>query len=380
MADEETPRFMRPAPGHRIPDDEWALVVREAEKFAHLIQEHDYEPINAHDEDQGEDDGEPGVQQARTLLASPRLVTPARKLVPVIDWTAKGRATGKYFPVSGIPTQLLVLHSAECPLAAGYAASVTNWAITTAVQASWHRFVGPDARVYFIPDELGAWHASEANPLSIGWEQAGYAAYTRAQWTTAAGLVQLDSLAYDMAQVAKRDGIPARWLTTAEVRAVLDSGNRSIKGLCTHRQIDPETRTDPGDGYPYDLLLTAIKKYMGATPAPTPPGDDMSAADVEAIKKHINAVLLGPYSWSDGKHPAGVRGDILDAVDEVWDESVARGGKQVSVKQELADAKTLGQQNAAAIKELSGKLDAVLEAVQKAQAPVTPPPATPPAA
>lgn len=46
--------------------------------------------------------------------------------------------------------------------------------------------------------------------------------------------------------------------------AVTTLGNRTIKGFCCHRQIDPETRTDPGNGYPYDLLMQKIRAYMGS--------------------------------------------------------------------------------------------------------------------
>ena len=227
-------------PAHRVPDDEWAKVVARAKDIRQQTRE-----------------------DARGGAAS--------GIAPVLDMTTRGRSSGKYFPVSGVPTQLLVLHSAECPLAGGYAQSLTEWASSVYPAdpiASWQRFVDPLVRLRFIPDELGAWHASEANPLSIGWEQAGYARYTRDQWLTPDGKTQLESLAFDMAEVAVRDGIPARWLTTAEVRAVLDGGNRSIKGFCFHWQIDPETRTDPGGGYPQDLLMERIKFYMtGGAPA-----------------------------------------------------------------------------------------------------------------
>jgi hypothetical protein len=181
---------------------------------------------------------------------------------PVLD--LRGRSN-KNSGVSGLPTQLLVLHSAECPLAPGYAQSLTEWAIGSDVVASWHRFIGPDKRVYMIDDNLTAWHASEANPMSIGWEQAGYARYSRADWLTPDGLLQLDSLAYDMAEVALRDGIPPVWLSTGQVTAVTTYGDRATKGFCLHRQIDPETRTDPGDGYPYDLLMERIRAFMGVS-------------------------------------------------------------------------------------------------------------------
>lgn len=184
----------------------------------------------------------------------------------------------KHSGVSGIPTQLLVLHSGESPLRGGFAQSLTSWANIPLAQggpeASWHWFVDPIAIVSQIDPQYAAWHASEANPLSEGFEQAGYARFSRAEWLTPVGLKQLDNLAWIMAQRAKVCGIPPVWLTTAQVVAAC-AGNRKIKGFCTHRQIDPESRTDPGNGYPYDLLMAKVKAYMGikapvVVPAATP--------------------------------------------------------------------------------------------------------------
>lgn len=241
-------------PGHRLSDEDWALVTARAKAIREEVQA----------------SAEGGA---------------ASGIAPVLDMTAQGIASKKYFPVSGIPTQLLVLHSGECPLAGGYAKSLTLWAATVYPLdpiASWQWFIDPLHIVAFIPPELGAWHASEANNLSEGFEQAGYARYTREQWLTPDGRTQMESLAWLMAQRALANSIPARWLTTAEVTAATN-GNRSIKGLCFHRQIDPETRTDPGNGYPADLLLERIKFYMSGgtitgqgatTPTTTPQEQD----------------------------------------------------------------------------------------------------------
>lgn len=287
-------------PGHRVPDDEWDKVVARAKEIREQTQA----------EAQG------GASSG---------------IAPVLDMTAKGIASRKYFPVSGVPTQLLVLHSAECPLAGGYAQSLTEWASTVYPAdpiASWQRFIDPLVRLRFIPDELGAWHASEANPLSIGWEQAGYARYTRDQWLTPDGLTQLESLAFDMAEVAVRDGIPARWLSDQEVRAVLDGGNRSIKGFCFHRQIDPETRTDPGGGYPADLLMQRITFYMTGgtvsaqsttiTPAAEQPKewDEMaSPEEIAAIVKRVvwggpNGTMIHNYRLGRGEYPETILGAL----------------------------------------------------------------------
>lgn len=325
------------AEGHRIPDDQWDQVVRDAEEFAK-------QTARAMEDDDG---------PARGLVA--------RRLTPVTNWTAQGIASQKYFPVSGLPTQLIVLHSMECPLANGYAHSVTKWALPSLAaggpEASWHRSYGPDARVYFIPDELGAWHASEANPLSIGLEQTGYASYTRAQWTTPDGLRMLDTVAYDVAAICKRDGIPPVMLSTAQVRAVLDSGNRSIKGICYHRQIDPETRTDPGNGYPADLVVAGVKKYLGTTP---PTKDWFDMATLQNLK---DAVMAGwAYKGTGSK----------DAWQILRDAAAGASAAKTS-----ADAaKTAADKATAATVALQKSVDALTAAVKAA---TNNPPATPPA-
>lgn len=282
----------------------------------------------------------------------------------------------KHSGISGIPTQLLVLHSGETPLRGGFAQSVTKWGNVPLDEggpvASWHWFVDPLCIVSMVPPVYAAWHASEANPMSEGFEQSGYARYTRAEWLTPDGLKQIDILGWLMAERAKANGIPMVWLTTAQVTAITSGRDRTTKGFCTHRQIDPETRYDPGDGYPFDVLTAKVNQYLN------PEEDTLSAADVKAIKDHINAVLLGGYSWNGANHPgvgmvveeeqrrASVDRETLAnlpaaAAAAVWATVVRRGGGTVSALQELADSKTLGQENKAAIAELEKKVDALLK-------------------
>lgn len=170
-----------------------------------------------------------------------------------------------------VRTQLMVLHSGETPLLPGYAPSVTsNWLNKDGVLASTHVFAGPETLVRSVNTYMAAWHASIANGISIGYEQTGYASYSYAQWTTAHGRNQMDRLAREMAADAKLFGIPLRWMTTPEVHAALN-GNTTMKGFCTHAQIDPTNRTDPGGNYPYAELMALVKQYSGIKPAPTPP-------------------------------------------------------------------------------------------------------------
>lgn len=267
---------------------------------------------------------------------------------PVINMTSTEKQSG----ISGIPTQLMVLHSGECPLRGGYAQSLTQWANVPLGQggpeASWHWFVDPIAIVSMIPPQYAAWHASEANPMSEGFEQAGYARFSRAEWTTAEGIKQIDNLGWIMAQRALANGIPLRWLTTDEVEAVTKRGNRSIKGFCLHRQIDPETRTDPGDNYPFDLLTAAISKYMGGA---TPEGDDdvaLTQAQADALamiptiaknsKAAVDALLFG---GENTLYKASIQNLIDDIPRRVATYKVTRDGKKIDWVQEDADSKSL---------------------------------------
>ena len=220
-------------------------------------------------------------------------------VAPVVDW--RGR-TNKHSGVSGIATQLLVLHSAESPLRGGYAQSLSQWCIDNpGIISSWQRFVDPIARVRLIDDQYAAWHASYANPMSIGWEQAGYARFTRDEWTTPEGMKQLDNLAFDMAEVALAEGIPLVWLTTEQVEAIVYGGNRTLRGFCIHAQVDPATRYDPGTAYPYDLLTEKIGQYMGVPSMALPQApEELIIEEIDmTAEQNILARLEQIVGWQD---------------------------------------------------------------------------------
>lgn len=171
-------------------------------------------------------------------------------------------------------TLFLTVHSAETPLENGYAQSVTqNWLNRPDVGASINAFAGPDTLVRSVHTDYASWHASWANGLGVGYEMTGYAAFSRDQWLTEKGRNMIDRLAREMAMDAQIYGIPLRWLTQAEVNAIAN-GNRSIKGLATHAQIDSANRTDPGRNFPYDVLLASIQGHSGVkitNPVPAAP-------------------------------------------------------------------------------------------------------------
>jgi outer membrane murein-binding lipoprotein Lpp len=278
--------------------------------------------------------------------------------------------TVKHSGISGIPTQLMVLHSGESPLRGGYAQSLTNWANVPEAQggpqASWHWFVDPIAIVSMVDPNYAAWHASEANPLSEGFEQAGYARFSAAEWVTPKGLKQLENLAWIMAQRALVNGIPPVWLTTGEVEAVTHRGNRSIKGFCIHAQIDPDMRTDPGQNYPYDQLMNRIKHHMGASSV-APPAAPVAApekewdemASVEEIRKVVREEA-GNFWFTNAYGTPVQLWSILSAIDKHINgnnESRVRQGNEV-----LAQVAGLK----AAVEALSAGGDLTAEQITKA--------------
>lgn len=240
--------------------------------------------------------------------------------------------------------QLWVIHTAECPLQTGYAASLSRWGADSTVQASWHRMSDPATVARFVPVGRAAWHATWANWISIGYEQAGYAAFPRSTWLTDDGMASIDRLA----QVIVADGIPAdavRVLTDAEVAAV-KAGNTSIRGLCSHAQIQPADRTDPGAGYPWDVLLERIRHHhpdittdtgdddMGAWDAtfgteadgtPETAGERLGRAaaayavltEPAQLERLANRIITGPSGMAGGKSLSAYVEDTARDVDDM---------------------------------------------------------------
>lgn len=188
----------------------------------------------------------------------------------VLEATVRGRKVREHFTDCTVwgkdwgvrsRTQILTAHSAETPIKKGYAVSVTqNWLNLPHVQASINWFAGIKTMVKSVPVDNGAWHASWANQISVGYEIVGYAAYSAAQWTTDDAREAIEREAMQMARDSIRYNIPVVWLSDAQVNSI-KYGNTTIKGFAKHAQIDPATRTDPGRNFPYELLLQRVRAH-----------------------------------------------------------------------------------------------------------------------
>lgn len=163
--------------------------------------------------------------------------------------------------MAGPPT-FVTIHDAETPLADGYVASIAEmFRRGPAAGTSAHHMVGPRTWLQLLPEDVVAYAAGpKGNPRGVHIEQAGYASFTRTQWTSPDGLAQVSRLADCVRAACTRWGIPMRWATDAQLRAAATGG--APAGLVTHAQIarvlGGTTHTDPEPNYPGDLLLGAL--------------------------------------------------------------------------------------------------------------------------
>jgi hypothetical protein len=232
------------------------------------------------------------------------------------------------------PPRQIVIHSTECPMTAGIAKSLAgpNWFGGPAAGTSPHGMFDPSAGVEEVHTDTIAWHCGNGNSTSVGYEHAGYAAFTRAEWTTDAGIAMLKASAKATAKVAKALGIPARWLSVAQVAD-------NEPGFCTHNDMrlarGGTTHTDPGPNFPYDLYMQYVVAEMsgGTTDSPNPSDDDLEAwmasnedAVRAIIRDELRTALKNDYGQISTRAAAKVR-DMKKGTGSLWQHADAQGSK-----------------------------------------------------
>ena len=169
--------------------------------------------------------------------------------------------------------RLIVLHTTE---GAQTIESLANWFANPSAQVSSH--VGADNKrqgtiAEYVRRDRAAWAQGNYNSASTCIEMctpAGAAnGWSRSYWLNSQGWL-LDNCAAWIAEEARHYGIPIVKLSAAQAQG-------SGRGLCGHVDIQPRDRTDPGPGFPWDVV---ISKATGGTP-PAPPleeGNEMTPA------------------------------------------------------------------------------------------------------
>jgi N-acetyl-anhydromuramyl-L-alanine amidase AmpD len=155
---------------------------------------------------------------------------------------------------------VLVIHTMESPEKPDTAESVANWfAGTTAPQASAHYCIDADSTVQCVRDEDVAWHAPGANHNGLGFEHAGRAAQTHADWSDAYSTAMLERSAQLVAQKCVEHHIPAVWLRPADLCA----GKRGITGhVDVSNAFKRSDHHDPGTAFPIEAYLARVREHM----------------------------------------------------------------------------------------------------------------------
>ena len=169
------------------------------------------------------------------------------------------RAVHSSGPRSAALVRYIVLHSTEGPTAKGAAQYFTEQAA-----GGSSNLVVDDHECYRVLDDLIIpWGAPPLNTSGFHIEQAGYAAWTRAQWL--AHEPTIDRAAFKASLRCHRFTIPPVELNVAQLRADF-AKHHPTGGVVTHATIShafaESTHTDPGAGYPMDVFLHKLAGYL----------------------------------------------------------------------------------------------------------------------
>jgi N-acetyl-anhydromuramyl-L-alanine amidase AmpD len=162
---------------------------------------------------------------------------------------------------SGRRIDLIVIHTMEMDEKGSTAESCAAWFQNPAAGVSAHYCVDNDTIVQCVQEDDVAWHAPGANHDGIGIEHAGRAKQTGREWGDDYSVAMLDRSTTLAAEICKRYGIPAVWLNPPDLLA----GKR---GITSHNNVSKAfkkgTHWDPGEGFPIQQYLTAVRKKLGA--------------------------------------------------------------------------------------------------------------------
>lgn len=172
-------------------------------------------------------------------------------------------------------------------------ANVAKWQQNRANESSYHVLFGTDGTtVRGNDDNYTPWAAGPTgNRLGFHGSAIGYASRSRAQWK--AHPAQLEAMARWAADLNARYGIPLRWLKPDQVRG-------GWWGFCGHAEIsrawNEVNHTDPGKGFPHDLILARAAEIN--TPRKELP---TMTNDHAASKNQADLILdqLAGHPWQD---------------------------------------------------------------------------------
>jgi len=157
----------------------------------------------------------------------------------------------------------IVLHTTESADRPGFDELARLARYLVRVRRSAH--VANDGEGYssrMVADGRRAYHATYWNISTLGLEQVGFGRFGAEDWRRRP--VQLESTARWIAHWARANRIPIR---RCEVEGLRYNRRRRVvagaivrRGICSHAQLDPRNRSDPGRDYPWEAVLARARE------------------------------------------------------------------------------------------------------------------------
>lgn len=190
------------------------------------------------------------------------------------------------------PIQGICIHTTENPFTSA-ALAVADYQINSRT-GSYHRLVDDAGQIVLCnTDDWITWSTgNQGNDVLLHVSAVAYAASTREQWLAHPRL--LDGIAKVVAHWATLHAIPLVKLTDHQLMA----GQRGIVGHAETRIWGGTDHTDPGAGFPYDIIITKAKAIIGGQKAPGP-------SDTRSMDKLILDQLVGPEQENDVHNNSG---------------------------------------------------------------------------
>lgn len=153
------------------------------------------------------------------------------------------------------------------------AESVSKYFSTTDRSASAHVNIDRDSVVTWLPPDHVAFHVRNYNSIGYGVE----IGYRASEWGKNPKIDAqiIARVAAHLAPVAKKYGIPVRFVTKGEV-------DKGAYGFTSHAQLDPARRTDPGAKFPWADLFAAITLELLM--------EELTAKEIAFLKAMIKGV------------------------------------------------------------------------------------------
>lgn len=150
----------------------------------------------------------------------------------------------------------VVWHSTENAERDGMARNVAaGWFAKKTSKVSAHIVADNREIIECVKPGDTAWHCGNANADGYGVEIVGKAAQSGADWSDDYSTAAIRNACRWIRDLPALDDIPARWLTDDQVR-------RRERGHVTHAQVarvlGGSTHTDPGVGFPRDLVMREL--------------------------------------------------------------------------------------------------------------------------